>query len=375
MISYDSLARLRAVLARPLTRRQALKWTGLTLGLVSLPALLAACGGETPTAVPAAAPTPTTAKPTPPPPPTTAPAPTTAPTMAPARTPTPAPAAATVPGTPAPTGAASTVKVEAYDEGNGFFFRVDKLAVPAGTVTFDFKNTSTKMTHELYVYPIQDLTAMMALKRAGQKAAETDYIKGLVGKAEDIEPSKSATFAGPLQPGFYELACFIKGKNPDGSTYVHFDKGQCVTLAVTGAGGPATSVTTPASTMVVKMVDGTGDLASSWLFEPDRLVVPTGDVTFKVTNGMKDAHDFVLYPLGDVSELIAKKLKGEKVDYAALIKGEEIMADLPAGKTDTKVKKLTPGVWGAACFMHGKNPDGTSFTHRDRGQRFSFLVQ
>ena len=37
--------------------------------------------------------------------------------------------------------------------------------------------------------------------------------------------------------------------------------------------------------------------------------------------------------------------------------------------------KLTPGVWCAACYMVSKGTDGTSFIHRDRGQRFVFLVK
>jgi hypothetical protein len=32
-------------------------------------------------------------------------------------------------------------------------------------------------------------------------------------------------------------------------------------------------------------------------------------------------------------------------------------------------------MWAAACFMVSKDTDGTSFMHRDRGQRFSFLVK
>ena len=289
-------------------------------------------------------------------------------TVAPA-TAAPATAAPTPVATPAPVPAA-VVNVEASEAANGFFLKADQIAVPAGKVTFNFKNVG-KMTHDFFVYPIQDLSAMLVLKRQDKSGVdEAKYIKELAGGADDIEGGKSATVEATLKPGFYELACHAHGKNPDGSTYSHFDKGQTLTLAVYGAGGPAASVATAASTMSIEMK---GEETGSWLFVPDRLVVTAGDVTFKVTNSMKMAHDFAVYPLGDVSGFVAKKFSGTE-DYT-LIKATELMGDLGPGKTDSKTVKLTPGVWSVACFIVSKNADGTSFMHRDRGQRIVFIVK
>lgn len=211
---------------------------------------------------------------------------------------------------------------------------------------------------------------MLALQRADQDVDESDYIKGLAGHVEDVEPGKTATFDATLDPGFYELACFLRGKNPDGSTFVHFDKGQSVTIAATGPGGLTASIGNPAGTLSVVM---TGDPNGSWVFVPNRLEVTAGDVGFKATNQMNQEHDFVVYPLGDISGFIPKRLAGEE-DYS-LIKGELLFEDLPIGQSGEKTKTLTPGMWAAACFITSKNPDGTTFLHRDRGQRFTFLVK
>jgi uncharacterized cupredoxin-like copper-binding protein len=357
-----------------MSRREVLRRAGL-LGIVALP-ILAGCGGTstspTATNAPAALASPTP----PPPPPTAAAAATTAKATAPPAGTTAASPATSGTAAGASSGTASTVNVEARETADGMFLVADTLSVPAGTVTFQFKNAATnKLSHEVWISPIQDLTALIALKRANKSGVdEKQYLKGAVVGAASIAPGKSESVDLTMTPGFYELDCFARGQNPDGSTFVHFDMGQSTTLAVTGSGGPAAAVATPASTMSVNMVAGEGDFASSWSFVPDTLAVPAGDVTFKVTNNLKESHDFVVYPLGDISAFVAKALSGADPDVST-IKGQELLSDLPAGKSDQKTMKLTPGVWAAACFMVSKNPDGTSFLHRDRGQRFTFSVQ
>ncbi|MBI4493003.1 MAG: hypothetical protein HY690_09440 [Chloroflexi bacterium] len=341
-------------IGRAMTRRQLLHLGGLVVGLASVPSLLAACSA--PAATPTAAPTAVSPKPTAPPPP---PKPTAAPTTA---------------AAPKPAAAAGSISVVAKEEGKAFLFDVDNLAVPAGKVKFSFKNAG-KQTHEVMVYPMQDLSEMLNLRRQGKDVEEMEYIKGMAGKAEDIDAGKSASFDANLKPGFYELACHVEGKNPNGSTYLHFDKGQSITIAAFGSGGPAPSILTPASTMNVKMVPGEAPLASSWLFYPDRLVVKAGEVTFSVTNNMKEEHDFVVYPLGDISEFIKMRLQGGEHGEYDSIKGNELIEDLSPGKTLQKTFKLTPGLWVAACFMSSKNQDGSTFIHRDRGQRFTFLAK
>ncbi len=282
---------------------------------------------------------------------------------------TPAPATATATAKPAP-----VVNIEAGEDPDGhFYLKADQLAVPAGKVTINFVNKGKQM-HEVMLYPIQDITTLLAFHRKDKKADEVALLKGMAGMAEDIDAGKSATFSATLTPGFWELACHARSKDPAGKTFTHFDKGQFLTLAVTGPGGPAATVTTPSSTLSVEMK---GDEAGSWLFVPDRLVVSAGEVNFKVTNSMKVEHDFVVSPVGDTTVLVTTKIDmgmSHGFDYGK-IKGTELMEDLAPGKSDTKTLKLTPGLYVAACYMISTGADGTAFMHRDRGQRIVFQVK
>jgi uncharacterized cupredoxin-like copper-binding protein len=274
---------------------------------------------------------------------------------------------------PAATQAAAVVNVEAYESGDGYFLKADTLVVAAGPVTFNFKNAG-KLTHELMVYPVQDIGTLLTLHRADKKADEEALLKSMAGMAEDVDAGKSASFNATLKPGFYELGCHARSKDAMGMTYTHFDKGQFLTLAVTGPGGPSASVTTPASTLAIEM---TGDEKTSWLFSPDRLVVSAGEVTFKVTNNMKAEHDFVVSPIGDTSKYVAAAMMPGMThndDYSSF-KGTELLEDLAPGKTESKTFKLTPGLWVAACYMTSTGSDGAAFLHRDHGQRFVFMVK
>jgi len=358
METNDVITQLQELTTRPMTRRRPIVLMGLLAGVAGVPALLAACGSATTT--------------------TQGPAGGTAAGAAVPAVPT---VAVATPQMAVPTAAnaapvtAGPISVTAKEDGDNLLFDVDRLAIPAGPVQVTFKNAG-KMVHEVYLYPVQDLTSFLAQRRAGVHAEEADYIKHIVGNVEDADPGKGGEFQGTLTPGFYELACFVMSKRPDGSTYVHFDKGQSVTIAAIGPGGPSADVLTPASEMKVQMLPGEGDLARSWLFVPDRLVVTAGKVTFTVTNHMDEEHDFVVYRLGDISTLVANRLAGKKSedDYKS-VHGDEIMEDLPKGQTWTRTMDLTPGMWAAACFMVSKSADGSSFLHRDRAQRFTFVVK
>lgn len=355
------------------------KLAALLLGGLVLAAFLTGCGA----AASAQGPTPVFVTPTPLPLPTVAATPTTPPTQAPATA--PAQAVATAAATAqqmematAPSimtgGDEPTVNVTAKENDAGIVYTVDKSAVPAGKVKFVFKNEG-KLTHELMVYSLQDISGMLNAKRQGQDVDEMDYIKGLAGSADDVDPGKTDSFEATLTPGFYELACHVLIKNKDGSTFTHFGKGQFFTLAVTGSGGPSPDISTASTRVNVKMTEGTGELAGSWLFVPDKLVVKAGDVTFNVTNEEKEEHDFAVYPIGDTTEFVSMQLQGGmEPDYDA-IHAQVVQSNLEAGKSVSKTLNLTPGVYVAVCYMVSKNTDGSSFVHMERGQRFTFTVE
>jgi uncharacterized cupredoxin-like copper-binding protein len=344
--------------ARPIGRRDFLRLGGLLVGLAGGATLLSACGTSAP-----------------PPPPTRAPA--AAPTAPPAPAPpTAIPAAQAPPQTgPATTAAQlpSSLTVSAREAGGTYLLEPDTLAVPAGLLPITFKNEA-KVNHELWLYPQQDVSRMLRQKRLGQDVSETDYIKAIAGNTEETEPGKSATFKATLAPGLYELACFMLAPNPDGSTAVHFDKGQSATIAAVGPNGPSPSILTPAGTMNVSLTPAAASLGDSWLFVPDRLVLRAGQVSFSVTNKMDLEHELVIYPITDVSTFVTQQLITQGTDYAA-IHGQQVIDKIPVGKTVQATAQLTPGTWVAACWMVSKNTDGSSFLHRDKGQRFTFQVK
>ncbi len=363
-------------------RRALLKQTGLVIGLASLSGLAAACSAA---AASAPTPEPTEVPPTSVPPPTIAAQPTTAPTSTaapgPSATAVATPATAKAPAATAQTsasgvasGAANVVNVEVPSTYE-FSYKLDKLEIPSGDVTLRFKNNG-KLSHELMIFPQQDLTALLTQKRKGNDVDEAKYIKPFLKMTDEIEAGKTADLEVTLTPGQYELSCMRLGKNPDGSTFVHYDRGQFATLKVT----PPSSapVATPADQISVEMK---GEDNGTWLFVPDKLVVPAGSVTFQVTNTEKVEHDFVVHQVGDGSQYTRAILSGKMSEDDAVqqmlgvLKGEKLIEDLATGKTDQKSMQLSPGRYVAACYMLSKAADGSSFIHRDRGQHFVFDVK
>jgi uncharacterized cupredoxin-like copper-binding protein len=126
-------------------------------------------------------------------------------------------------------GGGTTVTANAND----FNFKFNTTTVSAGKVHFVLKNQSKTYQHELWVYPkdqpkLQDL---IAAKDAGQDVNEGDYLQNIAGKVEDLDPGKSANFDATLQPGTYEMACFVV-TNIAGKNMVHYEMGMHDTLTV-----------------------------------------------------------------------------------------------------------------------------------------------
>jgi hypothetical protein len=65
--------------------------------------------------------------------------------------------------------------------GTDFAFALDGTIIPSGWVEFELVNLGPEHRHEVWIHPIdqQDdpqFQKMLALKRAGERASETDYI-------------------------------------------------------------------------------------------------------------------------------------------------------------------------------------------------------
>jgi uncharacterized cupredoxin-like copper-binding protein len=122
-------------------------------------------------------------------------------------------------------------------EANDFSYKFSTTTVSAGKVHFILKNQSKTYKHELWVYPQNQpkLRDMLAAKDAstngGSDVDEGDYLQGVAGKVEDLDPGKTASFDATLQAGMYEMACFVV-TNLAGKNMVHYEMGMHAVLTV-----------------------------------------------------------------------------------------------------------------------------------------------
>ena len=116
---------------------------------------------------------------------------------------------------------------------NDFSFTLNRPTVPAGRVHVQLINRSKDYQHEVWVYPQTQpkLEQMLGLKRSGQETEELDYVQGLVGHVEDVPAGQTAAFDATLTPGTYELACFITS-DIGGKKMVHYDMGMHLVVVV-----------------------------------------------------------------------------------------------------------------------------------------------
>jgi uncharacterized cupredoxin-like copper-binding protein len=120
---------------------------------------------------------------------------------------------------------------------NDFNFKFSTTSVSPGKVHFVLQNQSKTYKHELWVYPQdqpklqQMLTAKDTSTQNGDDVDEKDYLQNLAGSVEDLDPGKTASFDTTLQPGTYEMACFVT-TNIAGKSMVHYEMGMHALLTV-----------------------------------------------------------------------------------------------------------------------------------------------
>ena len=271
----------------------------------------------------------------------------------------------------------SSLNAKAHEAGNLFLVDVDWLALSAGSVAINFTNTGT-IRHELYLYPPQDVSGFLRRDPSSTGPADSRPLANLAAGFASTPPGVTGTEAPTLAPGFYELACYLVGNNSDGTPYVHFDRGETATIAVPGPGGPSADVVVAANALNVQAVPGQAGVAGSWLFVPDRLVVRAGSVAFTVSNRLSESHSFAVFPLADLTALTAQLLAGGATapnpSAYRSIQAQVLPGTIPPGHTTTGKVELTAGWWAAACLEVGRDASGHSFLHRDKGERFTFLV-
>jgi uncharacterized cupredoxin-like copper-binding protein len=78
-------------------------------------------------------------------------------------------------------------------------------AVPAGSVTFDVKNASSDVVHEMLVVKVADTTTTLPYDEAAMKLDEAKL--GSLGEVSELDPGKSGNVTLDLAPGTYALLC------------------------------------------------------------------------------------------------------------------------------------------------------------------------
>lgn len=100
--------------------------------------------------------------------------------------------------------------------------RLDKSTVKAGQVTFDVKNWSRSLVHEMLVIAVDSADAPLPYDYNKQQVIE-DQVKSL-GETSEMQPNASKELSLQLTPGTYLLICNVPG---------HYGAGMQTVLTVT----------------------------------------------------------------------------------------------------------------------------------------------
>ncbi len=86
---------------------------------------------------------------------------------------------------------------------------IDLAEVPAGEVTFQVKNDSKAMIHEMVLAPVADVSTPLPYNSAEEKVDED--AAGHLGEVAELEAGQSGALTMSLKPGTYILYCNIPG--------------------------------------------------------------------------------------------------------------------------------------------------------------------
>ena len=99
--------------------------------------------------------------------------------------------------------------------------KIGQESVPAGKVTFEVKNDSKEVIHEMLVAPVANQDVVLPFN-ANENRVDEEAAKDL-GEVSELDPGQSGALTLDLKPGTYVLYCNIPG---------HFMAGMWTTLTV-----------------------------------------------------------------------------------------------------------------------------------------------
>lgn len=92
--------------------------------------------------------------------------------------------------------------------------KVSTDSVPAGEVTFNAKNMSTELIHEMVVAPIADPTKLLPYDATMEKVDED--AAGHLGEVAELDPDAKGSLTLTLKAGTYILYCNLPGHYASG---------------------------------------------------------------------------------------------------------------------------------------------------------------
>jgi uncharacterized cupredoxin-like copper-binding protein len=247
-----------------------------------------------------------------------------------------------------------------------WFVAPDAASVPTGSVTFNLSNDGT-IPHELLVIALNpgetsdpavgDLPIGGAgSPHEGRVDEESLEAEGrFLGEieSEQLPAGGSASLTLTLAPGTYALICNIEG---------HYAAGMWNDFTVTAAGAPTApgsgSDTEPAVAVSL----------GEWFVAPDAASVPTGSVTFNLSNDGTIPHELLVIalnpgetsdpavgdlPIGGAGSPHEGRVDEESLEAEGRFLGEVESEGLPAGGSASLTLTLAPGTYALICNIEG----------------------
>jgi uncharacterized cupredoxin-like copper-binding protein len=151
-----------------------------------------------------------------------------------------------------------------------------------------------------------------------------------------------------------------------------------IVLAVVAAGCGTGNGTTPPATEAAPTGGGGGgtDVAvtlQEWAVVPDTSSVPSGDVTFDVTNsGPEDEHEFVIIRTDLAPGDLPTDETGAVDESGAGIEVVDEVEEIPVGGTEELTVNLEPGTYVLICNIYSADENEA---HYQMGMRTAFTVE
>jgi len=242
---------------------------------------------------------------------------------------------------------------------------VDRDSVPAGMVKFNLRNEGIS-EHEFVIFKT-DLSADNLPVNDAQVQENASSLQK-IDEQQQFPPGETRQLSVQLEPGHYVLMCNL----PD-----HYRQGMRIDFTVTSENSTSASSSTtptPESTPTIAStatMTATGETAvtisvieQNYGIYLNRVTIPSGQVTFDLSNLGPDQHEFVIFK----TDLAPDKLpvqNGQVNESASSLQKIDEQQEYPSGETRNLTVTLDPGHYVLICNIVG---------HYQQGMHVGFTV-